>query len=83
MMYTQIEKEFAHQFNNTDLDFHVEYQEAIRRVSHYKDDQVVINAVRSILSNVLAEYARTNGKRKSGKWFRRLAAVISNILKIR
>ena len=25
-MYTQIEKEFAHQFNNTDLDFHVEYQ---------------------------------------------------------
>lgn len=80
-MYKEIEQEFAPKFESIELDFMTEYNNAIGRVSHYVDQEVVKNAVKKILSEVLAEYSKSKGKTKAGRIFRKISLIISKIFK--
>ena len=81
-MYNEIETEFAPQFEGTALDFMTNYNMAVSRVAHYRDDTIIKNAVRSILSEVLAEYARSQGHTKVGRILRFISRIFAPIIKV-
>ena len=81
-MYTEIESEFAPQFATTPIDFVTTYNQAVARVQHYRDDTIIKQAVRSILSEVLAEYSRSQGHTKAGRFFRFISRIFAPIVKV-
>lgn len=80
-MYKEIESEFAPQFEGIPIDFMTTYNMAVARVSHYGDDDIIKKAVKGILSEVLAEYSRSQGHTKAGRIFRFISKVISKVFK--
>lgn len=81
-MYNEIETEFAPRFEGTTLDFMTNYNIAVSRVAHYRDDTIIKSAVRSILSEVLAEYARSQGHTKVGRILRFISRIFAPIIKV-
>lgn len=81
-MYNEIEAEFAPQFEGTTLNFKTEYDYAMGRVKHYNNDEVIKNAIKSILSEVLAEYSRSKGNTKVGRILRFISRIFAPIVKV-
>ena len=81
-MYSEIETEFAPKFEGTTLNFQTEYDYAMGRVKHYNNDEVIKNAIKSILSEVLAEYSRTKATTKVGRILRFISRIFAPIVKV-
>lgn len=81
-MFSEIETEFAPQFEGTDLDFKEQYNNAMGRVQHYQDDNVMKEAIRGILSGILAEYSRSKGNTKAGRVLRFISRIFAPIIKV-
>ena len=80
-MYEEIREEYARKFEALDLDFTSEYLTAYQRVKHYHPD-IAKNAIKVILSEILAEYSRTEGTTKVGRVLRFISRILAPIVKI-
>jgi len=80
-MYEEIKQEFEPKFEALDLDFTSEYLVAYQRVKHYHPD-IAKNAIKTILSEILSEYSRTEGTTKVGKVLRFISRILAPIVKI-
>lgn len=80
-MYQSIQTEFEPKFKRTDLVFTDEYDKAYERVKHYPQDNQE-NAIRMILSEILAEYARSKPTTKGGRIGRWVARVFGVVVKV-
>jgi len=80
-MYEEIKQEYQQKFEALDLDFNSEYITAYQRVKHYHPD-IAKNAIKVILSEILAEYSRSQGTTKVGKVLRFISRILAPIVKI-
>ncbi len=80
-MYNEIETEFAPKFEALGIDFMSEYLLATHRVRGYHPD-IAKNAIKSILSEVLAEYSRSQGHTKVGRILRFISRIFAPIIKV-
>ncbi len=79
-MFHQLQSEFTPKFNKTDLVFIDEYNNAYKRVAHYpSEDQE--RAIRMILSEVLANYAKSKANTKGGRIGRFFAMVLGVVVR--
>jgi hypothetical protein len=79
-MDINIEKEFAPKFEGIDLDFKEQYEKALARVKHYPSNDVIQQAIKNILSEVLQEYSKTHATTKVGRMLRWLSNLGSKLL---